>query len=130
MSAENKAALRRFYKEVFEGGDLSIIDKLAKPNFVDHQPAPGQAPGPEGVRQFVTQMRAGLSNVRVEIEHILAEDDLVSAHVTIRGTHTGDLMGMPPSGKDVSFRVGDVVRFENGKAAERWGVEDMSGLGG
>jgi len=128
MSAENKELLRRFYKKVLEGGDLSIIDGLTTPDFVDHQPAPGQGPGAAGVKQFVTALRTGLSGVRVEIERFVAEDDLVAAHVTVRGKHTGDLMGMPPTGKDVSFRVSDVVRVKNGKVAERWGVEDMSGL--
>ena len=59
-----------------------------------------------------------------------AEGDTVVAHVSMRGKHTGELMGMPPSGKDVTMRVSDLVRMENGKAVERWGVEDMSGLSG
>ena len=130
MSAENKAILRRFFRQVLEGGDLNAIDLIASANFVDHQPAPGQGPGVEGVKQFVSTLRHGLSNLRVELEHMIAEGDLVASHVTVRGTHTGDLFGMPPSGKDVAFRVSDVVRIQNGKVVERWGVEDMSGVVG
>jgi predicted ester cyclase len=63
------------------------------------------------------------------VEHLIAEGELVSSVVTLRGKHTGDLMGLPPSGKDVSMRIADVVRVSNGKVVERWGVEDMSGLG-
>jgi predicted ester cyclase len=59
---------------------------------------------------------------------MVAEGDLVVAHAACRGKHTGDLMGIPPSGKDVVMRVSDLVRIENGKAVERWGVEDMSGV--
>jgi len=130
MSAENKQILRRFYHDVLERGELGALDGMVGPTFVDHQPAPGQGPGVEGVRQFVTALRAGVSGLRVEVEHLLAEGELVVSVVNIRGKHTGDLMGMPPSGKDVTMRIADVVRIQGGKVVERWGVEDMSGLMG
>jgi len=130
MSAENKQVLRRFYHDVLERGELGALDGMVGPTFVDHQPAPGQGPGVQGVRQFVTAMRAGLTDIQVEVEHLLAEGELVAAVVNLRGKHTGDLMGMPPSGKDVSMRIADVVRIQDGKVVERWGVEDMSGMAG
>lgn len=130
MSDDNKAKMREFYNEVMQKGNFAKLDELIAPAFVDHQPAPGQAPGAEGVKQFVTAMRAALTGLHVTVEHIVAEGDTVVAHVSMRGTHTGELMGMPPSGKDVTMRVSDLVRMENGKAVERWGVEDMSGLSG
>jgi predicted ester cyclase len=129
MSAEHKQILRRFFHDVLERGDLGVLDAIVDRTFVDHQPAPGQGPGVEGVRQFVTAVRAGISNLRVEVEHLIAEGELVSSVVTLRGTHTGDLMGLPPSGKDVTMRIADVVRIQGGKVVERWGVEDTSGLG-
>jgi predicted ester cyclase len=129
MSAENKQILRRFFHDVLEKGDLGVLDAMVDRAFVDHQPAPGQGPGVEGVRQFVTAMRAGISGLRVDVEHLIAEGELVSSVVTIRGKHTGDLMGVPPSGQEVTMRIADVVRISNGKVVERWGVEDMSGLG-
>jgi predicted ester cyclase len=128
MSEENKMKVRQFYAEVLQKGNFALLQDLMAPGFVDHQPAPGQGPGPAGVQQFVTALRSGVSNLQVTVEHMIAEGDLVAAHVTFRGKHTGDLMGLPPSGKDVVMRVSDLVRIENGKAAERWGVEDMSGL--
>jgi predicted ester cyclase len=120
--------MRRFYAEVLQKGNLAVLDELVAPNFVDHQPAPGQDPGPAGVKQFVTALRGALSGLQVTVEHMVAEGDLVVAHAACRGKHTGDLMGIPPSGKDVVMRVSDLVRIENGKAVERWGVEDMSGV--
>jgi predicted ester cyclase len=130
MSDDNKAKMREFYNEVMQEGNFAKLDELIAPAFVDHQPAPGQAPGAEGVKQFVTAMRAAVTGLQVTVEHIVAEGDKVVAHVSMRGKHTGELMGMPPSGKDVTMRVSDLVRMENGKAVERWGVEDMSGLSG
>ena len=128
MSADNKAKLRRFYEEVVGKGAFALLDELAAPHFLDHNPAPGQAPGGEGIRQFFAELRAAVSDLRVSIDHVVAEGDKVAAHVTMRGKHTGEFMGLPPSGKDVVMRVSDVVRFEHGKAVERWGVEDMSGF--
>lgn len=128
MSEENKAKARRFYSEVMQQGNWATLDELVAPDFVDHQPAPGQAAGSAGIKQFVTGLRAAISGLQVSVEHMIAEGNMVAAHVVCRGKHTGELMGMPPSGKDVVMRVSDLVRIENGKAVERWGVEDMSGL--
>jgi steroid delta-isomerase-like uncharacterized protein len=128
MSEENKAKMRQFYEEVVQKGNLAVLDELVAPNFVDHNPAPGQAAGAAGVRQYFTAMRAAVTDIRVDIEQILAEGDKVVGHIAVRGTHTGDLMGMPASGREVVMRVSDIVRIENGKAVERWGVEDMSGF--
>ena len=128
MSTANKAVVTRFYKDVLEGGDLSAVDQIADSKVVDHQPAPGQGSGIEGVKQFVSSVRKGLSNLHTEIEHMVAEGDLVAVHATIRGRHTGELFGMPASGRDIAVRISDMVRFQNGKVIERWGVEDMSGL--
>ena len=128
MSEDNKAKMRQFYEEVVQNGDFAKLDEFAAPNFVDHNPGPGQAPGAEGVKQFFTAMRAAVSDLRVNVEQIIAEGDKVAAHVSISGRHTGELMGIPPSGKDVVMRVSDIVRIENGKAVEHWGVEDMSGF--
>ena len=128
MSEENKKKTRQFYTEVMGKGNLAVLDDFIAPNFVDHQPAPGQEPGAAGVKQFVTAVRNAISGLQVTVEHLVAEGDMVMAHVACRGKHTGELMGIPPSGKDIVMRVSDLVRIENGKAVERWGVEDMSGL--
>ena len=112
MSEDNKAKMREFYEEVVQNGDFAKLDELAAPNFVDHNPGPGQAPGAEGVKQFFTAMRAAVSDLRVSVEQIIAEGDKVAAHVSISGRHTGELMGIPPSGKEVVMRVSDIVRIE------------------
>ena len=128
MSEDNKAKMRQFYEEVVQNGNFAMLEELAAPNFVDHNPAPGQAPGAEGIKQFFTALRAALSDLRVRVEQMISEGDKVAAHVSISGRHTGELMGIPPNGKEVVMRISDIVRIEDGKAVERWGVEDMSGF--
>lgn len=128
MSEENKALMRRFYEEVFNRGNLGVLDELCAPNFLDHNPFPGQGPGLQGIKESFAPMRAAFPDMRLTVEEMLAEGDKVAAHVTVRATHTGEFMGIPPSGKEVTMRVSDIVRFAAGKAVERWGVEDMSGM--
>jgi predicted ester cyclase len=126
MSDNNKIKVKQFYEEVAQKGNMSFLDEFVAKDFVDHQPAPGQVPGVAGVRQFFRSLQAGISNLQVTIENMIAEGDLVAVHMSMRGKHSGELMGIPPSGKDVVIRVSDMIRIENGKAVERWGVEDMS----
>lgn len=128
MSEENKTKMRQFYTEVMQKGNVAMLDDLVAPDFVDHQPAPGQDAGAAGVKQFVSALHKAISGLQVTVEHVVAEGDMVVAHVVCRGKQTGDLLGIPASGKDVVMRVSDLVRIQNGKAVERWGVEDMSGL--
>jgi predicted ester cyclase len=128
MSEENKALMRRFYEEVFNRGNLAILDELCASNFVDHNPFPGQAPGIEGVKQSFTAMRAAFPDMRVTVEDMLAEGDKVATHISFHATHRGEFMGMAPSGNEASARISDILRFASGKAVERWAVEDMSGL--
>ena len=128
MSDNNKIRVKQFYEEVVQKGNMSLLDEFVAKDFVDHQPAPGQLPGVAGVRQFFGSLHAAISNLQVTIENMIAEGDLVAVHMSMRGKHTGELMGIPPSGKEVVIRVSDIVRIENGRAVERWGVEDMSGF--
>ena len=128
MSEDNKAKMRQFYEEVVQNGNFARLDEFAAPNFVDHNPGPEQAPGASGIRQFFTAMHAAVTDLRVSVEQIIAEGDKVAAHISMSGKHTSELMGIPPSGKEVVMRVSDIVRIENGKAVERWGIEDMSGF--
>jgi len=128
MSEENRALMRRFYEEVMNEGNLAAIDELCAPGFIDHSPSPGQAPGAEGLKQAFAAMGSAFRDIRVTVDHMVAEGDTVAAHITFRGTQTRELMGIPPSGREAVLRVSDIVRFAGGKAVERWGVEDMSGL--
>jgi predicted ester cyclase len=128
MSDNNKTRVKQFFEEVVQKGNMSLLDQFVAKDFVDHQPAPGQMPGVAGVRQFFGSLHAAVSNLQVNIENMIAEGDLVAVHTSLQGKHTGELMGIPPSGKDVVMRVSDIVRIVNGKVVERWGVEDMSGF--
>jgi steroid delta-isomerase-like uncharacterized protein len=128
MSEENKALVRRFYDEVMSRGNLAAVGELSAPNLIDHNPMPGQAPGPEGIKQVVAMFRAALPDLNVTVDDIIAEGDKVVARTTIRGTHRGEFMGIAPTNKQVTVNSMDLVRIVNGKAAEVWHIEDALGM--
>ena len=102
MSDENKAAFRRI-ANAFGTGDLSTFDEVIAPQYVEHNPAPGQAPGPEGLKQMATMMRTAFPDIQVTIEDLIAEGDKVVGRVTARGTHRGEFMGTAPTNKAITI---------------------------
>jgi steroid delta-isomerase-like uncharacterized protein len=104
MSAEeNKEIVRRFWG-VWEEGKLGLVDELLAPDYVNHSPGmPGQPEGPEGVKAIVSVFRAGMPDLRVVIEDMIAEGDKVVMRYRIEGTHEGELFGIPPTGRQVSI---------------------------
>lgn len=128
MSAEdNKAAMRLAY-DAFRSGDDAALLELAVPDFVDHNPGPGQGSGIQGVLDGFAEMRAAFSDLGVVVDDIIAEGDKVVARVRMSGTHQADFMGIPATGKTFEMEGIDIVRFEGGKAVERWGVFDGLGM--
>jgi steroid delta-isomerase-like uncharacterized protein len=128
MSAENnKATAQRWYEEVFNGGNLSVIDELFSPNFRDYDPV-NPAPGLEGVRQVVGMYRGAFPDLHITIEDWVAEGDKVVARFTARGTNKGPLMGMPSTGKQATVAGIDILGFENGKIVAHWGNRDELGM--
>ncbi len=116
----------RFYKEVLEGGNLSLVDELTADDYLDHEEAlPGQPPGKEGIRYFIEMMRNAFPDLHVkEIEPALSAENMEACHVVLTGTHRGEMAGVPATGKTVEFDCTDIIRVEDGKAAEHWGTTD------
>jgi len=125
---ENKAAMLRYYQEVWARGDLAAGDELVALDFVDHMPKPGQAPGREGHHQGVRLIRAAFPDARFTIDDIIAEGDKVVGRWTMDATHRGEIMGIPATGRPVRVTGIDIARFEGGRLAELWHQEDILGL--
>jgi predicted ester cyclase len=123
MAEELKELARRAYA-IMSGGDLNELDEMMVPGFVDHNPEPDQAPGAEGVKEAFRRMRSGFPDLKMAPEAIHTDGDTVIARVRMTGTHNGEYFGVPPTGKSVDITGIDIVRIEEGKAVERWGVFD------
>ena len=129
MSAEqNKALIRRFVDEVFNRGRSEAIDELVAPDAVDHAALPGMPPGREGIKLRAAMIRSAFPDFHIIVEDQVAEGDRVAGRYTMRGTHQGELMGIPPTGKPVSISAMDVIRVGDGRLVEHWGQIDMLGM--
>jgi steroid delta-isomerase-like uncharacterized protein len=126
MSAEQNSELfRRFIDDVFNRGNLSALDEALAPDFVEHEELPpGIAPGREGVKQFVGMLRSAFPDFKFAIDDVVAQDDKVVVRSTWTGTQQGEFLGIPPTGRGVSFGVIDIVRMAGGKGVEHWGQMD------
>ncbi|OLC53048.1 MAG: hypothetical protein AUH85_14965 [Chloroflexi bacterium 13_1_40CM_4_68_4] len=125
----NKANSRRFFEELWNKGNLALVDELVAPRHVSHDPNnPNQAPGPEGVRQLVSLYRNAFPDLHFTIRDIVAEGDRVVTRVTASGTHQRDLPGIPATGKRAEIEGIVIVRYEDGKAAEDWVSFDFLGF--
>ena len=126
----SSSLINRFYSEVLSGGNLALVDEMVTDDFVDHELAlPGQPPGKEGARFFANAIRSAFPDISVkEAEPTLFDGDLEAVHVVLTGTHQGDLMGIPATGKSVEFGGTDIIRIRDGKIAEHWGSTDTMSL--
>jgi steroid delta-isomerase-like uncharacterized protein len=130
MSDQNKALARRYVEEIWNQGNLSVIDELVAPNANFHDPSVpgGKFTGPEGMRQFVQIYRGAFPDVHLTINDVIAEGDKVVIRWTATGTHKGELMGIAPTGKRVTVTGCDIDVYQSGKVVEVWASYDMLGM--
>jgi len=130
MSIEqNKAVFRQIVEEIFNQGNISLFDELVAPDFIEHEELPPGIPvGREGAKVLFTQLRSAFPDFKAEIEDLIAEGDRVVVRMKWTGTHEGEFMGIPPTGRSISIEVIDIVRFESGKFVEHWGIMDNMGM--
>lgn len=124
-----KDVVRRFNLDVIERGDRTAFEALMQPDFVNRSAPPGAPDGPESMwNTFQNVLRPALSNLKVTIHDQVAEGDRVTTRKTLSGTHTGSLMGVAATGLPVNIEVIDIVRIEDGRYAEHWGVNTLANV--
>lgn len=124
----NKATLRRFL-EVLDTHDEELISKTIEeifdPDVVISTPLPVQGTGVQAVKEVFSTLRRAYPDLQVTTEDLIEEKDKVVARNMVTGTHEGEYMGIPPTGKSVTYNEIFIVRFANGRIAETWGVVDV-----
>jgi steroid delta-isomerase-like uncharacterized protein len=131
MSSEtNKTLSRRFFEEVFGQGKLAVADEIIAKDHVNNGPGnpPGLPAGLEGTKQFVNVYRKAFPDVHFTIDEQVAEEDKVVTRWTAQGTHKGELLGIPMTGRSSTVTGIVVDRIANGKIAESWGLFDQFGM--
>ena len=122
---ENKALAIRYFQEVWEQGDFALEDQLLAPDYVDHNAAPGFPSNRTGHHQFLVHFRAAFPDVRYTMDDLIAEGDRVMDRWTVHATHLGEFLGIPPTGKAVTFWGIDILRIVNGRITDIWHLEDQ-----
>lgn len=125
-TASAVSLFRRLIDEGFNHGDLTVIDEIVAPGFVEHQR--GMSGGIEGVKQTISFLRAAHPDLVLTIDDLAISGDTVWARLHCTGTHTGPFFGMEATGKTFTIDVIDICRAGDGKLVEHWGVPDRFGL--
>ena len=128
QETSNKATFRRL-RDAVNTGDMELIsktiDEVVAPDMLIRTPLPIEATGAQAARQVWAMLLRGLPDLHLTIEDLIAEGDKVVARNTVTGTHQGEYMGLPPTGKSVTYNEIFIVRFAGGRIAETWGVVDV-----
>jgi ketosteroid isomerase-like protein len=120
---ENKAVVRRYVEEVWNGHDLDAIDGLVSPEYFNRAPGTA-APVLGGARRAVGWLLSVFPDHRFDVEDVAADGETVALRGTMTGTHEGELLGIAPTGKRVAAQQSHWFRVEDGKIAEHWAVRD------
>jgi len=121
----NKAKTQAFYDQVINAHNVDAIDSFCAADFVDHNPDQGHSgKGIDDLKASFKDFFTGFPDVHVTTNFMVAEGDTVVSHVTMTGTNSGAMMGMPATNKQVSVDGVDIIVVKDGKAVERWGIFD------
>lgn len=126
---KNTQIITRYFEEVWNQGKLDVLDELIASNYVNHSPGtPNPAPGPDGLKPIVAALRDGIPDVKFAIQDMVVTPDKVAVRVVMSGTQTGNLFGIPATGRRVTVNQLQIERIENGKIVEHWRQTDDLGM--
>jgi predicted ester cyclase len=130
-SSENAAILRRMFEEAYNQRDEAVFDELVSPRYFANPSGHAvgahletQTGGPETLKQTVRWLASAFPDFRMEVADIVSEDDKVWVHTVFTGSHTGEFLGVAPTGRRVEANQVHMWRLEDGKIAEHRAVRD------
>jgi steroid delta-isomerase-like uncharacterized protein len=123
----NGDIVRRLISEAWSGQDLHLVDEYVAEDYLEHAPF-GLVEGREGYREGVAMFSGAFAPVELDVHDVIEQGERVAARFTFRGRHTGEFLGVPPSGADVVVEGITIVRLEAGQVAEEWLATDLFGL--
>lgn len=119
----------RLARDVFSSGDLDAFEELFAEDYVNHNiPVPGIAGTKDGFRELVKATRKAFSDLVVQVDHVIAEDDMVVFHDHVSATSSGEFFGVPPSGSRVEWTEIHWLRVADGQIVEHWTNFDQLGI--
>jgi predicted ester cyclase len=124
MNEDNKAAARRITFDLFQAGNLSLLDTLTADTFRNEGQTSGPAQGRENLANAIARVRSAFPDLEYTLEHEVADRDFVMHHLRAKGTHRGQLGPHAATGKAAAWREMHLMRFQDGRMIEQWGVVD------
>lgn len=125
---QNKSIVSEFIEALFSKGDLEAVDRYLAADFVNHDPPFGVSADREGLRTAGAMMRSAFPDWHSDQHLVVGDGDIVVEHFTASGTHSGEVMGVAPTGERVALRGINIFRLEDGRIVERWGRLDDLGF--
>jgi steroid delta-isomerase-like uncharacterized protein len=127
--AENIEMSERFVEQAFNARNLDVVDELVADDYVTHDvPGAASIEGKDAYRDYIASIHAGFSDLAATVTTCFGQDDLVCTRTDYRGTHDGEFMGVPATGKPVEISGTTITRIEDGKMVETWANVDTLGL--
>ena len=124
----NEMLVRRYYDESLSTGNLDRLDTLVAEDFVDHEQLLGIPSTRSGLKQKYTLLRTGFPDLHFVVEDLMCVREQVAVRVTVRGTHTAEFIGRPPTGRTFEVTSMGIFRLVGGRIIEHWGVFDQMGM--
>jgi steroid delta-isomerase-like uncharacterized protein len=128
MSKEVNLATLAKFADAVNTGKFDLFKEAVSRENIDHDPARGQVPGPEGYRVFFSKLRDAFPDLSVALETLVADEESIAFAYTLTGTQNGSLMGIAPTGRKIKIRGLQISKFKDGKMVERWGSSDELGM--
>ncbi len=128
-TADSMKAAYTALSAAWDADKVDEFDKYVSTNMVEHNPFPGQEPGLAGLKKMASGMKAGFPDQKTNIDAMYVDSNILVARSSMTGTNSGPMMGMPATNKKMTNVMGiDMVRWENGKFVEHWGLFDMNAM--
>ena len=128
QETSNKATVRRFH-DATNTGDAELIskmiDELVDPDALIRTPLPIEATGAQLLKEVFHRLHRAFPDLQITIEDLIEEGDKVVSRNTVKGTHQGEYMGIPPTGRSVTYNEIFILRFTGGRITETWGIVDV-----
>ena len=128
MSSEATDVVNRFFYDVWNAGNIDLVDDLLPPDFVNHIRLDGQRPGRDGVKQLLQRWKRAFPDASISVDLMVNEGDRVATRYTARGTHRDAFLGIAATGKPIEFSGIHIFRVANGRLVEGWGYLDVATL--
>jgi steroid delta-isomerase-like uncharacterized protein len=121
----NRRLIHRYFNEVWNAGQLDVLDELLTPDYLNHSPGlPNPRPGPADLKPIVATMRAGMPDLHYTILDLVVAEDKVAAYLRMTGTHTGEFFGLAPTGRSIDVRQMQVEWIRDGRICQHWRITD------